>query len=427
MSVLVTLNNPAKVYSQSKPSDKLSIYYKVNEWQIDTTYKTNKHVLSKIRLIFGKTKMPFIRSVRIEAFASPEGPSRFNQQLSWQRAITLKKYIIDKCPNINPNIIETWGKGENWEGLRKLIATDRNLTKKEKILTLIDSMMNQTKSDTNRSFKERLRMIDENIWRHIATIVLPKLRVQALISVCVKSDFMKPRLTLPLLDPEKSLMSRKLLNEPITSIENHGNQKWKNEMARRVEILGSGDSTVDKKKKRLLAIKTNLISDCISALNVEMEVPIRNCWSVACEWTFPWWTVDNHRANSRRHRLQLLNLNGELKYWLGNRDSRPVLNGWFLGMYGGFGKYDFEYQKKGIQGELSIEAGISIGKSFQINRYFFMEYGLGLGYFSSNYRRYVSKWGADERWHPIFTHGGKYRWIGPTRLKISFGWIIKTQ
>lgn len=401
--ITVALSSMIKAYPQSKPTDKLSIFFKVNDSQIDSTYKTNKEALTKIKSIFNKSKIPFIQSVRIEAYASPEGPLCFNRQLSWQRAIALKKYIIDKCPMIDPGIIETKGKGENWQGLRDLVENDQYFLKKTKTRMLIYSMISSDKSPYESLFKKQLKQIDESAWRYIVTKMLPKLRVQALITICEKTDFKQPKLNIMLHLPKEQLKNCRLTGRPL---------------------LTPMECATNRKRKLLMAIKTNMLFDCVSALNIELEVPIQKEWSVACEWTFPWWTVDNHRINSSRNRLQLLNLNGELRYWLGDRDLLPPLNGWFVGAYGGFGKYDFEYRRKGVQGELSIEAGIGIGKSFQINRHLYMEYELGLGYLNSDYRRYVSKWGADKRWHPIYTHGGKYRWIGPTRLRFSLGWII---
>ena len=89
------------------------------------------------------------------------------------------------------------------------------------------------------------------------------------------------------------------------------------------------------------ALKTNLLFDLVSALNVEVEVPISKRFSVATDWVFPWWTLDNGCANSKRSRLQVLNGNLEGRYWFGNREQKRLLNGWFAGFYAGGGLYDF--------------------------------------------------------------------------------------
>ena len=49
-------------------------------------------------------------------------------------------------------------------------------------------------------------------------------------------------------------------------------------------------------RKPLLAVKSNLLFDLASALNVELEVPMGKRWSVAGEWMFPWW-----RSNKSGH------------------------------------------------------------------------------------------------------------------------------
>ena len=83
-------------------------------------------------------------------------------------------------------------------------------------------------------------------------------------------------------------------------------------------------------RKPLLAVKSNLLFDLASALNVELEVPMGKRWSVAGEWMFPWW-----RSNKSDLTMQLLAGHGEIRYWLGDRAKRDVMTGWHLGLYGG--------------------------------------------------------------------------------------------
>ncbi len=53
-----------------------------------------------------------------------------------------------------------------------------------------------------------------------------------------------------------------------------------------------------------------------------------------------------------------------------------------------------------------------------------MEYSLGLGYMTSGYREYRPRVGVDGEWHLIRIRNGRVNWFGPTRAKISLGWMF---
>lgn len=176
--------------------------------------------------------------------------------------------------------------------------------------------------------------------------------------------------------------------------------------------------------KPFIALKTNLLYDLATAVNIEIEVPIGDRWSVAGEWIFPWWVFDNGKSDSRRDRFQILNANFEGRYWFGERSSRELLTGWFAGVYVGVGDYDLEHDKEGIQGEFLFTTGLSGGYSHPIGKHLRLEYGLSLGYLRTKYRKYTAYWGEDSRWHPIRTSSGYYSWTGPTRARVSLVWLI---
>ena len=47
-------------------------------------------------------------------------------------------------------------------------------------------------------------------------------------------------------------------------------------------------------RKTIIALKTNLLYDLITALNFEIEIPIGNKFSIAVEDVFPWWSWGPH-------------------------------------------------------------------------------------------------------------------------------------
>lgn len=417
--------------AQSKKSSGLSIYFHVNKADIDPSYMNNRVTLSKIVSVFTTDNLPYINSVRIEAFASPEGAIAFNEKLSWGRAQSIKQYILKHRPSATKLNISAEGIGENWKGLRKLIEDDTKAPRRTEMLSIIDCGLADKKINNGSYYKKMLLDLGPSTWKYIKDNYLPRLRMEALIVVFVEPDAPQNVLTrikeslrgvkgiiVEITHPEQSIIAKTINRHRIGTA-----------MELRIDTIHLIQPVVTRSsdkwiKKPLLAIKSNLLYDAASILNIEIECPIGKYWSIAGEWIFPWWTIDNGKANSSRHRLQLLSANVDLKYWLGNRIRHQKLDGWFIGAYGGSGKYDFEYTKKGVQGEFCIFAGISGGYAHRISKNIYMEYSLGLGYLRTNYRNYTTKWGYDNRWHPIFEKGGKYTWMGPTKAKISFGWVI---
>ncbi|MEG1648835.1 MAG: DUF3575 domain-containing protein, partial [Rikenellaceae bacterium] len=189
-------------------------------------------------------------------------------------------------------------------------------------------------------------------------------------------------------------------------------------------IIEPSVSAATPKRVPLFALKTNLLYDAVSALNVELEVPIGNRWSVAGEVVFPWW-----RSKSANLTMQLLTGTVQGRYWFGDRAGREVLTGWNAGVYFGGGMFDVQlFDPKGIQGEFFIAAGVSCGFAHSIGRNLRLEYALGVGYMQTNYREYKmtrnTRYGDIKVWkYPWET--SRNSWFGPTKLSVSLVWLLK--
>lgn len=175
--------------------------------------------------------------------------------------------------------------------------------------------------------------------------------------------------------------------------------------------------------KPFFAIKTNLLYNLATALNIEVEVSMGKRWSVAGEWIFPWWKWEEKDVT-----FQLLAGSLEGRYWFGKRDHRPVLTGWFASAFAGVGLYDFLFtNKEGRQGEFFIMGGLGAGYAHAIGRHFRMEYEIGVGYLQSDYRPYLYM--EDTAYGNIKTRKypwpeNRSTWIGPVKAKVSFVWMI---
>ena len=169
------------------------------------------------------------------------------------------------------------------------------------------------------------------------------------------------------------------------------------------------------------AIKTNLLYDAASVLNIGIEAPIRDRWSVAFDWVCPWWS-----SYERQKYLQLLYGSLEGRYWFGNREDKLQLTGWFAGIAAGGGIYDLMYDAmNGIQGEFST-CGVIGGFAHTVNKSgtLRLEYSVGLGWMGTEYVKY---WWDEYDYTLIAPSPQTWRtnWFGPIKAQVSLVYMLK--
>ena len=180
-------------------------------------------------------------------------------------------------------------------------------------------------------------------------------------------------------------------------------------------ILAHNDQII---KKPLFTIKTNLLADVLTLVNIELEVPIGQRWSVSGELMSPWWRNSNSDCT-----LQVLFGSGSVKYWFGDRSRHDVMTGWYLGLYGDGGKYDMQlFEKDGTQGEF-FSTGLQGGYAHKISKNLRLEYSLSFGFIRSNYKEYTRI--TDTKYGDIKVF--EYPWeikrldqIAPTNAKVIY-------
>lgn len=172
-----------------------------------------------------------------------------------------------------------------------------------------------------------------------------------------------------------------------------------------------------KERVTVLAIKNNLLYDLALAPNLEIEVPLGQRWSLNTEYKCPWWL-----SHSRDFCYQLLSGGIEARCWLGNRRHRSRLTGHFIGLYAEGGVYDFQFGSDGYHGKYYGAGGVSYGYTHPLGRNLALEFSLGMGYLTTEYRKYTPY-----KEDLIWTSSGRYNFIGPTKAKVSLVWFLKTR
>ena len=385
----------------------IGIYFPVNQSRLLRSYANNEESLDLLDAILIERYLSFdVDSVVINGYASPEGSITNNMMLAAERAEAVKSYIVRRFPKIRHKIV-TRSQLVDWESLDKIVAGDRSIPYREEVKMVLKVQ------DVHEIQKFRLLKSVGNgaALNYITRNYAPSMRRASGIMFYGSSK----------------------TDAQLTDIVKETAQAKKAEEAKKDTLFicdekGWGTDTLRTKRhgrsytvEPLFAIKTNLLFDMASALNAEIEVPIGKHWSVLGEVIFPWWLWENSQ-----NCFQLFSANLEGRYWFGDRTDKPVTTGWFAGFYAGGGYYDLEWDKKGYQGEFYIAAGLSGGYAHTLgkNSNFRLEYSIGLGYLSTQYRKYNAVYGIDDQWHLVRQHSGNYTWIGPTRLKVSLVWML---
>ena len=173
-----------------------------------------------------------------------------------------------------------------------------------------------------------------------------------------------------------------------------------------LEPLNAPDTVVI--RNTAFAVKTNLLYDLVTALNVDVEFPVADRYSILVEDVFPWWTTGNKYAEAR--------------FWFKPWEERGTqkLRGWFVGAYGMSARYDFQYDTAiNYQGKY-WSAGVSGGYSAPIGRKkkLRLEISTAVGFMQIDYRHYQP---TDDYLKLIRDpyNVGTVSYFGPTKLKVS--------
>lgn len=387
----------ATIYGQSHNTDtieNIKLHFRFDKDVFEREYMANNQAISLIENIFRNTnRVDFIDSISISAYASPEGNYIYNEKLAYRRANGIKKYLLLNYPLIDSTLIKVHSNGEDWDGLRQLVEHSQYTPFKDNVLSIL-----RTQHQISR--ENYLRKVGEGqAWEYIEKHFLPKLRVGATFLVYYNPQKIK------------ELSNLKLIHHPLSL------PVKQNTASLELPIVYSQLIRKEEEyRKPLFAIKTNLLADIMTSVNIEIEIPIGKRWSVGAEWMFPWWIFDNNKYYN-----QLLLGTVEGRYWFHSERQSEVLSGHALGLYASAGYYDFQWKKNGYQGEILPSVGLSYTYAHKMGEYFRMEYSVGFGILNTKYRKYT----ANDQYDQFpWLSSGRTLWVGPTKAEISFVWLI---
>lgn len=380
------------------------IYFPHDDSVLHEDYLGNAATLKAMDEFLSSAEFSPSDTLEIVSYSSPEGRVSYNKSLSVKRGAALRSYIASRHPSVAARI-KVRSEAESWEDLRSSVERDSVLSDEVRklILGIIDA------GDDPDDKEKALRAFsgfDALYEASFPTLRYARFRVG-----------FAPK-EIPELPDEDIVVDEVDMDVPPQQQDTLAIVPQQQDTIAVVPAVEFGQ---DKIANTIIALKTNLLYDAVTALNFEVEVPIADRWSVMVEDVFPWWETGN------KYCFQMWEMGIEGRFWF--RRWNPVgtekLRGFFAGVYGMSSKYDFQWDRDiNYQGEY-WSAGVSggycmpIGKRKKLN----LEFSLALGYLHTDYRHYMPTDEYDRLIRDKYKVG-RISYFGPTKAKVSLVWPI---
>lgn len=366
------------------------LHFRFDRSELHKDYKTNASEIARLKDFLNTA--PAIDSIVVVSYSSPEGNVRYNNELADRRSQTAEQYMrhLLDLHNINYAIdMRRQPSGENWSGLLKELQAHYHRNNRKAVLDIVAS------DRSEEAKKAALRRLDRgDTYNYIVLWYMSRLRYTTGIIV-----YTKP-LTITEMQPLR------LTAEPVASA-----------VPAMLPPLAAEPAKLKMPKalSTIAAVKTNLLFDAVTAVNVAVEVPLSNKVSALVQLYTPWWLT-----NDNRKCLQLITLGGEARWWFAPKASprqgkdHPV--GHFLGAYAYSGKTDLQWDNTGRYQADGWSAGLSYGYAMPISRLFNIEFSLAVGYARLQWERYT----PSDDWQTLFHEdAGVLDYLGPTKAEVS--------
>ncbi len=382
-------------------TEEFTIYYRRNKTDIDTSYLWNPAQITQLRSFLRKDIV--VDTITVYAYASPEGHYGHNVWLSRQRAENARKYIVEEY-GLDPGKVRICQQEENWPGLRQAV---RNFYEGDNRDDLLEILWAEGLSDKER--KDRIIALDAGkTYSYLIDVLMPPLR-SAIFSI--------------------TWSRRNAFDLPSVKWggESKAERRQETKEEQQPQYPEIQQDTIA--KRTIVALKTNVLYDAVTAINYQVEVPIGKNFSVVWEHYFPWWAT----KKELKYCLQYLTLGGEARWWFApkprpetkDRVLRDVLVGHYIGAYGLWGKADLQWQDKFGMYQCApiLSAGLTYGFVTPITKHLNLELSVSAGYARIPYQHYI----PSEDWQILWrdrNDAGITHYFGPTKVTVTLSMPI---
>lgn len=170
-----------------------------------------------------------------------------------------------------------------------------------------------------------------------------------------------------------------------------------------------------------IAIKTNLLYDATSTINIGLEAGLAPKWTLDISGNFNTWSKDS-QTKWKHYMVQ-----PEARYWLCDRFSRHFLGAHLIGGAFNFSGIDnnisflgtdFSVLKdKRYQG-YAYGAGLAYGFAFMLSRHLNLELEAGFGYICLDYDKFECS-GCGQ-----LSASGIHHYVGPTKAAVNLVFLF---
>lgn len=375
---------------------------------LDISYRDNKKVLEDLTEYLNT--FPQIDSVKIVAYASPEGGSPHNMELSRKRALYFRDFIIGLTPegvNLTEDMFRIVSPGENWDGLAEAVEKGYWQDNREKVLKIL-----RDRKVGSETLKWRLQQLDDGeTYRLLIRKFMPELRYASSVIFYEKGRGY-PALTavegtmggVKLEPPIHELRLRQPEAQPETQPEIQSEPKSEPRPSIFDKIYG-------------INLSTNLLTDILILPNLRADVSLSDNISFSMGFASSWW------KNEPTWFWEYYGGDIGINWWFGKAAKAKPLSGHHIGAYAQVMTYDFLVWNKGILGcdpggnifdSAQFSAGLEYGYTLPLSERISFDFGIGAGYMGGRYYEYHLEDG-----HYVWTATKDRQWFGPTRVRAA--------
>lgn len=387
------------------------LYYKTtSSLVLDSAYMSNKEAIRTIDSLL-YTKNINISLVNITSYSCPTGTIESNMEIGNKRTNNIISIFAQNKSNKSFKIVSRKNVYAAWENLSALLNVDSWLPNK-KVLAIIRNNENDWMK------KKRITTLDKGkTYNYLSEKYFPLLRYTEIWFTISESQIDRGKIEMPKAKPatpQNEILKNEASKEAIKKTNKEANKNAS-------PIANTAENKEQTVTIHPFALKTNLLYDIAGLMNLGVEVPIKDRWSVMGEFNYSMWF-----SEVKQRSIQSCWGNVEGRYWLGNSTKRASyankMRGLFVGLYASGGVYDLEWREKGYQGSF-YSVGASAGYVYKLSRGFSIENSLNIGFLHTRYDKYNAKFSdTDNQWTLVRDYKGTFNWVGPTMLKVSLTW-----
>ncbi len=379
--------------------EKIEIYFDLNSCGVDSTYMNNGSSVQVLLDSFNALSTnpnAEITEVAIYSYSSPVGDLRYNVKLAAKRTEVISQYLIESC-SIPKSLIVANNMGIAWDLMREyILASDADY--KTAVVDIIDNVPVETWRRVNPTDKWQTMVDSRNKhlmqlqygdpYRHMQTHIFPRLRKSS-IEIIYTLREEEPVVEVapePIAEVEPAtIVEEEEIVEEIAEAEEIIEVEEviePEEVAEVVEVAEVAKVVKIKKEKLprnpILAVKTNLIGLGAGVANAEVEVPLRDNFTITGSAYYSPYTIDTE------WKIRVSILQPELRYYLSN-----PLEKHYFGAHAHVGQFNIStnqwsrYQSN--PDEPLWGFGLSYGYALYLSRAWSLEFNIGAGYASLCY------------------------------------------